>query len=280
MSIARLVFCSLVLLALSEAPAAATHLPAGAPDPATPAQAFDNRAALDYSQAAIGRTLGDYTLLDTEGRPVKLAAYRGKPLVLSLIYTSCYHTCPMTTQHLRKAVQVARQALGTDSFAVVTIGFDIAFDNPAAMGSFARQQGVTERNWAFLSADAATIDALSRDIGFLFAPSPKGYDHLIQATVVDGEGKVYQQVYGDLFPNPQFVEPLKQLVFGTGIQRAGLEGLLNRVRLFCTTYDPSSDRYYFDYSLFVGMGVGAIIIAFAFAFLVRETLSSRRSGQA
>ena len=34
--------------------------------------------------------------------------FNGKPLVLSLLYTSCYHICPMTTRHLSKVVEKAR----------------------------------------------------------------------------------------------------------------------------------------------------------------------------
>ena len=33
-----------------------------------------------------------------------------------------------------------------------------------------------------------------------------------------------------------------------------------RIKLFCTTYDPVRDGYYFDYSLFLGMLIGASII--------------------
>jgi protein SCO1/2 len=48
-----------------------------------------------------------------------------------------------------------------------------------------------------------------------------------------------------------------------------LSGLLDRIRLFCTVYDPASDRYHFDYSLFIQMAIGlAAILAVGF-FLFR-----------
>ena len=46
--------------------------------------------ALRASQAVIGKTIGDFTLLDREGRPVRLSSYRGKPLLVSFIYTGCF----------------------------------------------------------------------------------------------------------------------------------------------------------------------------------------------
>ena len=208
---------------------------------------------------------------------MRLADVLGKPLVISLIYSNCYHTCPMTTQHLAKAVQSARQALGTDSFTVLTIGFDTPNDTPAAMADFARRQNIPLINWQFLSADAATMTRLMQDLGFIYKDSPKGFDHLIQASVIDADGKVYRQVYGELFEIPWLGEPLKQLHFGKRVEDSAWEDMVKRVQLFCTTYDPTTGRYQFDYSLFVGMAVGLIIIVGGLIFLVRSTRRPRPS---
>jgi AhpC/TSA family len=51
--------------------------------------ALDEREALRAGEAAIGRAVPDLTLQDREGRPVRLADYRGKPLLVSFIYTGC-----------------------------------------------------------------------------------------------------------------------------------------------------------------------------------------------
>jgi len=272
-------FASL-LLCVTPAAAAAPHSPSGAPvDHAnhTRGPDFDAKIALATSQAAIGRTLEDITLRDRNGKAVQLSGYRGKPLVISVIYTSCYHICPATTQHLAKVVQTARAALGEDSFRVVTIGFDTAKDNPDAMRSFARQQGVDLPGWEFLSTDAPSIARLVNNIGFLYYSSPKGFDHLMQATVVDANGKIYRQVYGMTFDTPLLVEPLKELVLGEKPGESMFDGLWSKVKLFCTTYDPANDRYRLDYSLFIGMFIGFLIIASGVFYLVRELRRGRAS---
>jgi protein SCO1/2 len=272
-------FASLLFFTVS-APAATSHTTAGAPaDHANHARGpdFDAKAALATSQAAIGRQLEDISLRDRSGKAVQLAGYRGKPLVISVIYTSCYHICPTTTQHLAKVVQTARAALGEDSFRVVTIGFDTAKDNPEAMRSFARQQGVDLPGWDFLSTDEASMARLAKNIGFLYFASPKGFDHLMQATVVDANGKIYRQVYGMTFDTPLLVEPLKELVLGEKPGESVFAGLWSKVKLFCTTYDPANDRYRLDYSLFIGMFIGLLIIASAVFYLVRELRRGRAS---
>ncbi len=231
---------------------------------------FDYKTTLKYSQDAIGNVIGDYILIDSNENPFGLK--RNKPFVLSLVYTSCYHTCPMTTRNLAKVVKIAREVLGDDSFDVVTIGFDTQFDTPKTMRYFANQQGIEEiNNWYYLSSDKNTIDALIKDLGFIFYPSPRGYDHIVQASVIDENGKVYRQVYGEVFDTPLLVEPLKQLILGQSKpNQPFLEDLISRVRFFCTTYDPNTDNYYFDYSLFVGMFIGASILLLTIFFVVKE----------
>jgi len=240
---------------------------------------YDPAFALELSQKAIGRSLGDYTLSDEFGKPVNLRRdYAGRPLVISLIFTSCHHVCPATTKHLAKAVDVAREALGADSFDVVTIGFDVANDTPQAMAAFARRQGVKDQNWRFLSADSESIQKISDDLGFIFFPTPRGFDHINQSSVIDRTGAVYSQVYGVTFELPWLVEPLKEIVFnrtsGTGHLFAGL---IDRVKLFCTVYDPTTGRYRFDNSLFFQIGVGATTLLAIIFYLFYETLKSRRT---
>lgn len=48
---------------------------------------LDREQALRTSQAALGREVGEHVLLNREGRPVRLSSYRGKPLLVSFIYT-------------------------------------------------------------------------------------------------------------------------------------------------------------------------------------------------
>ncbi len=229
---------------------------------------YDREEALAISQAAEGNLVSDHLFRDRRGQNFKLSQLRGQPVVLSMIYTSCFHVCPMLTEHLSRAVGVAREALGEGSFAVVTIGFDAAVDTPERMRIFAGERNIDTDDWYFLSSDVATIQALSKELGFIFFPAPQGFEHLTQTTVLDSEGRVYRQVYGQKFPVPALVEPLKELVFHTPADASLLSEWLNDVLLFCTVYDPNSGRYRFDYSIFVGIFVGVLCLGAAGAFII------------
>lgn len=233
-----------------------------------PAAAPDESAALAASQAAIGRQLGDYPFIDQNGRPLRLSSLRGKPVVLSLVYTSCFRICSGLTLHLRDVVSEAQRALGPDTFTVLTVGFDTPNDTPERMRLYAEERGAQMQDWHFASTDAATVDRLARDVGFTYRRSPKGFDHITQTTIIDGSGHVVLQVYGQDFMPPSLVEPLKRLARGREIERGTLDGLLRSVKLFCTIYDPASGRYRFDYSIvadaiagLLALGMVAIVIA-------------------
>jgi protein SCO1/2 len=246
---------------------------------ATDPAVFSREEALAYSQGVIGKALTGVTLTAPDGRPVALEDFRGKPLVISLIFTSCNHICPSTTVYLQQVVKKARSALDEDSFEVITVGFDTANDNPERMAEFGRINGVTEPHWQFLSGDAAAVESLVNQLGFIYTPTAGGFDHLIQSSIIDADGKVYRQVYGITFPTPQLIEPLKDLVFGEPREQSSLSYLGNRIRLFCTVYDPATDNYYIDISVFIGTFVGILSSLVLGWVLVREWRKSMRAGR-
>ena len=48
-----------------------------------------------------------------------------------------------------------------------------------------------------------------------------------------------------------------------------------RVKLFCTVYDPASDSYMFDYSIFVGLTIGLVLGAIFIYLVAREWRHSK-----
>lgn len=242
------------------------------------APAFDQPAALRSSQDAIGRTIGDYALRASDGRAVRLSGLRGKPVLVSFVYTGCFQVCPTTTRLLRRAVESARRTLGPDSFHVLSIGFNQPFDTPEAMGAFARQQGIFLANWQFLSPDPATRDALARDLGFTWRAAAGGFDHIAQVTVLDQQGRVYRQIYGDDFPLPQLIGPLKELLTGAPPANESVAGLLERVRILCTVYDPVTGEYRYKTSILFELAGGLTGLSLTALFMLRELRKARRHG--
>ena len=243
--------------------------------------ALDERSALQAGDAVVGTLLPDYTLLDRQGRPVRLSSYRGKPLLVSFIYTGCFQICPATTRALHDAVKGLDKLLAPNQFNVISIGFNQPFDSPAALRAFASQHGIDYANWEFLSPSAASVDALARDFGFSFVATPAGFDHVLGVTLVDAQGRIHTQVYGDRMNAQRIGEPLRQLLSqGALPARLQFTDVIERVRILCTVYDPETGQYRYDYALIFEIVGGLLFFLSVAAYFGVEWRNRRRARRA
>jgi protein SCO1/2 len=227
-------------------------------------------AALERSQRALGTAVGDHAFRAADGTPVRLASLRGRPVLVSFVYTACSQVCPTTTRFLARTVAEADRTLGPGRFAVVTIGFNYPYDTPEAMRAFARQQGIDRRDWHFLSPEAGVVEAITGELGFSYAASAGGFDHLTQVTLLDANGRVAAQVYGENFEVQMLVGPLKALLTDAPLPAVTVADIVERVRLLCTVYDPRTGRYRLDYGVVIEILAGISILLTTLVYLLRE----------
>jgi protein SCO1/2 len=226
--------------------------------------------AVRASQDAIGRPAGGWELVDQRGRALRLDQLNDKPLVVSFIYTGCFQVCPATTQFLKGAVAEARRALGPAAFRVVSIGFNQPFDGPEALAEFAAQQRVDDAEWLFVAPREQDVEPLLQRFGLSVQRTPSGFDHLIQASIVDQHGVIAHQVYGDRFELRMFVDPLKQVLAGEATSKLSIANVWTKVKLYCTVYDPYTGKYKLDYSLFFELFAGITTLGAMGWFLLRN----------
>lgn len=242
------------------------------------APALDAAEAMRASQAAVGRIVGEHTLLDREGRKVNLSAWRGKPLLVSFIYTGCFQVCPTSTRSLDEAVRALQGRFGDNQFNVVSIGFNQPADSPQALKSFAAQHRIARSNWDFLSPPAAIVEPLTRDFGFRYQATPAGFDHVLQVSLVDAQGRIVRQVYGEKPAADALGEPLKDLLVGAPLSPGlSLEDIVDQVRLLCTVYDPETGTYRVDYRIAIEAAGGLTFILAVALYMFNEWRSRRRA---
>jgi protein SCO1/2 len=78
------------------------------------------------------------------GEPVDIAQYRGKPVLVTFIYTHCPDVCPLITSNLR----VAQNLLGADGPSkaqVIAVSVDAKGDNRATVAAFLKAHEMTGR---------------------------------------------------------------------------------------------------------------------------------------
>lgn len=102
-----------------------------------------------------GEPAADFHLTNAAGAPTSLAEYRGRPVLLTFLYTQCPDVCPVIAQRTGQALQ----QLGADAakVAVLVVSVDPANDTPAAASAFMAAHGLTGADRRYLLGDAATL---------------------------------------------------------------------------------------------------------------------------
>ncbi|MBI3752784.1 MAG: SCO family protein [Deltaproteobacteria bacterium] len=233
--------------------------------------AQEEKGALELSGSAIGKEVGDYTLIDQDGKKFRLREFAaGKPLIISLIYTSCGHICPTITMNLKNAFQKADKDLGV-KFNAITVGFDVENDTPQRMKQYGGNFTNAFNSWRFATADKLTIEKLAKDIGFYYKKVTGGFDHLNAVTIIDAKGRIYRHVYGLDFKPEDILGPVYQAAAEKldYKQSSGHEGggIIDRIILFCYKYDEKTGQYKLDYSFLIGTVAEAITILSVIIFI-------------
>ena len=87
-----------------------------------------------------GARAPDFRLRDQDGKPVAMADYRGRTVVMTFVYSTCKDTCPAQVQSIRGALD----KLGHD-VPVLAVSVDPKQDTRARAKAFLLEQHVTGR---------------------------------------------------------------------------------------------------------------------------------------
>jgi protein SCO1/2 len=121
-----------------------------------------------------------FSLKDQDGKTATLAQYRGQPVILTFMYSTCRDTCPLTAQQIRGALD----QLGKD-VPTLAISVDPANDTPLNAARFVNKQGLTQR-MRFLLGSRAQLAPIWKAYGI--RPQGKAFDHTAYVVLVDRKG--------------------------------------------------------------------------------------------
>jgi protein SCO1/2 len=98
-------------------------------------------------------------LIDQFGKPVSLSSFKGKPVLVGFIHTSCKGICELMTAKMKQVAQTLGAQFNS-SVAMVSITTDPNEDNPAQLLKYAKAQGVDAEGFTFLTGKTAQIERL------------------------------------------------------------------------------------------------------------------------
>lgn len=231
---------------------------------------------IEKAESAIGKKIGDYTFIDQDGKRFGLRDVIGEPLIISFIYTECTYTCPLITSQLATIINKASREFGK-GFQVITIGFDVEHDTPERMREYGLRFTKNFDRWHFLSGDIDTIKAITKEVGFYYKKNGDEFVHLNMLTIIDRDGRVYKNIYGQRFRYKDISSAFKQILSGKrAVATTTSRGwsFIGSIKLLCSRYNPATGRYEFYYPYFIVMVSQGITLIAIFVFLWGRDLSN------
>jgi protein SCO1 len=122
----------------------------------------------------------EFRMRDQGGRPATLADARGRPAVVTFLYTTCEDTCPLIGQQIRGALD----RLGSD-VPVFAVAVDPPRDTPERARRFLAAQRLTGR-MRFLTGPERELQRQWRAYGI--QPQEKGVEHSAHVVLLDKRG--------------------------------------------------------------------------------------------
>jgi protein SCO1/2 len=130
------------------------------------------------------------------GETIGLDHWKGQKVVLTMIFTSCRATCPLTMGRLREIQEQFDREKIAAHFAIVS--FDPVRDTPEKLAKYRRDTGHTNPNWTFLVGSEDDTRMLAMLLGIKYSRNPISGDimHDNKIVLLDGDGEVVKELLG------------------------------------------------------------------------------------
>ena len=152
--------------------------------------------------AARPRVIPDVTLVDQTGATFRLSALRGRPVLVAFFYTNCPAICGLLAGQFQLMLDALFERSGGREVRLLSISFDTARDNVAALADYAERLGADGRTWRVARVgDPTELEALLNAFGVVVLPDGAGgFVHNAAIYRVDADGRlarVYDPVAAD-----------------------------------------------------------------------------------
>ena len=212
----------------------------------------------------------DASFRNEEGKEVLLKEVMGKPTIVSLVYLSCPHTCPLLLGGLAEVLG-RLELKPLKDYSVLTISFDEE-DTPDIARDKKKNylQAINtpfpESAWRFFTGDRENIKRFTDAVGFTFRREESGFAHPVALIILSPDGRIVRYLYGRIFL------PFDLAMAITEADK-GKIGLSRGVLLYCFSYDQPGKRYVFN----ILKVFGTVMIVSVVSFFLYLTVTGRRS---
>jgi len=227
-------------------------------------------SAVEKSQASIGKTVRNYRLINQDAGFFAFYSLKGRPVLLTFIYTECPGPCPLICE----SIKTIRESMGpelTEKIWTVAVSFDPLNDTPGRLKEFGREFVDNFDNWIFAAADYDTLEMMVDDLGFRFDRTEDGFEHMNRLTLIGRDGVVLKHFYGTQYDVKEVEDAVRSALEGRTIKSA-ISDSLDWALLYCSNYDPVTKTYKIDYFFVFAVIAQYVLIVGSLLFIFRKKI--------
>ena len=152
----------------------------------------------------VQRKIADFTLRDQNGHPFDLRSLKGRPVIVSFIYTTCPDVCPLITFNLRQLQRELSPPERHSPF-FVSVTTDPEVDEPLVLRTYAERFRIDFANWVFLTGGREQLASVWKEFGVNVERKARGLvNHTTLTALLDGDA-VMRFAYHGSAPDPKMV---------------------------------------------------------------------------
>jgi len=151
-------------------------------------------------------------LVDQNGRATQLADWRGRPILISMFYTSCEFVCPRIIEGLKRT-EDRLSASGSGKLPVLLVSFDPARDDIKTLKHAAEERNLDEAVWSLARTDARNVRKLAALLGIQYRELPSGdFNHSSMLILLDADGRIVGRTSTIGEADPRFVKTIEGVI--------------------------------------------------------------------
>ena len=146
-----------------------------------------------HNRLVEGDAMPAFELRDQDANPLTLESFRGRPVVLTFIFTRCPlpNFCPRMSENfaeLQKAIRASSGVAATTR--LLSISFDPQFDTPQILKQYAQHAEADPAIWNFATGEPTEIARLTSGFSVLVQRESGTINHGLATALIDGGGKI------------------------------------------------------------------------------------------
>jgi protein SCO1/2 len=147
----------------------------------------------------------EFEFTNQEGKKINNKNYEGKVYVVEFFFSTCPTICPLMNQ---KMLTIQDAFFGNPEFGIASISITPEIDTPEILKEYAKNNGITHKNWHLLTGKSEEVVYRLSNDGFKLPAGKGGTDHggLYHSgnfALIDKEGFIRSRY--DEYGNPIFV---------------------------------------------------------------------------